>query len=98
VSAMAHGLSSSRVKRLRLKLGGIDERTLRRWRKWWLENFAEGSFWKTARALFMPRLVQKTMPLCLVEAFGGASQKKLLKLLEFLSPITVPARKEAPAM
>ena len=98
VSAMMHGLSRSRVKRLRLELKGIDERTLRRWRKWWLETFVEGPFWKTARARFMPRLVEKTMPLCLVEAFGGLCEDGLLRLLEFLSPITVPARKEAPAM
>ncbi len=98
VSAMMHGLSPSRVKRLQLELGGIDERTLRRWRKWWLENFVEGVFWKTARARFMPRLVEKTMPLCLVDAFGGACKEGLLKLLEFLSPITVPERKETSAM
>jgi hypothetical protein len=32
----------------------IDSRTLKRWRQWWLDNFVHSSFWKAARARFMP--------------------------------------------
>jgi len=40
VSAMMHGLSQKRVERLRQELG-IDSRTLKRWRLWWLEHFGK---------------------------------------------------------
>jgi len=95
VSAMMHGVKPERVERLRQELG-IDERTLKRWRKWWLETFVESWFWKGARGRFMPGPDEKTMPLSLVEAFG-ANRAGLVKLMEFLSPITVPG-KEVVAM
>ena len=96
VSAMMHGVKPHRVERLRQQLG-IDERTLKRWRAWWLENFVESGFWKGARGLFMPGLDGKVMPLSLVEAFG-VNRAGLLKLMEFLSPITVPGRRGVRAM
>ena len=90
VSAMMHGLKPSRVERLRQVLK-IDEHTLKRWRAWWLEAFVQSGFWKGARGRFMPGLDETIMPLSLVEAFG-ADREGLLKLLEFLSPITVPGK------
>jgi hypothetical protein len=87
---MMHGLKPRRVERLRQELG-IDERSLKRWRGWWQETFVESGFWKGARARFMPGLDEKIMPLSLVEAFG-ANRAGLLKLMEFLSPITVPGK------
>ncbi|MFC1462595.1 hypothetical protein ACFLQU_03210 [Verrucomicrobiota bacterium] len=90
VSAMMHGLAPHRVERLRQELG-IDEHTLKRWRAWWLETFVQNGFWKGARARFMPSLNEKAMPLSLVEAFG-TNREGLRKLLEFLSPITVPGK------
>ena len=58
VSAMIHGLKPERVQRLREVLG-IDRRTLERWRQWWLGLFVESSFWREARARFMPPLCHK---------------------------------------
>ncbi len=91
VSAMMHGLAPDRVKRLRQELG-IDAHTLRRWRRWWLEKFVQSGFWKGARAQFMPGLDKDTMPLSLVEAFGARRREGMVKLLKFLSPITVPGK------
>jgi hypothetical protein len=62
VSAMIHGLKPERVELLREAVG-IDRRTLERWRQWWLVRFVESSFWREARARFMPPLCPKTMPL-----------------------------------
>ena len=90
VSAMMHGLAPHRVERLRQELG-IDEHTLKRWRAWWLETFVQSGFWKGERARFMPSLDETIMPLSLVEAFG-TNREGLLKLLEFLSPITAPGK------
>src|SRR6266699_4459943 len=89
VSAMIHGLKPERVQRLREALT-IDRRTLQRWRQWWLGLFVEGSFWKEARARFMPPLCQKTMPLSLCVSFGIERRDRLLELLKFLAPITTP--------
>ena len=89
VSAMSHGLKPERVQRLREALK-IDRRTLQRWRQWWLGLFVEGSFWKEARARFMPPLCQKTMPLSLCVSFGIERRDRLLELLKFLAPITTP--------
>jgi hypothetical protein len=90
VSAMVHGLKPARVKVLREKLG-IDHRTLERWRQWWAELFVNSSFWKEARARFMPPLDQETLPLSLCQAFKVARRDRLLGLLKFLSPLTTPA-------
>ena len=90
VSAMQHGLKPERVGVLRKQLG-IDRRTLERWRAWWLETFVQSSFWKAARARFMPLLCEKTLPLALCQAFKPDRRDRLLKLLRFLSPITTPS-------
>ena len=97
VSAMMHGLKPKRVERLRQELG-IDERTLERWRGWWLENFVQSGFWKGAKAQFMPRLDEDIAPLSLVEEFGAKRRDGMVKLLKFLSPITVSGGLEGLAM
>jgi hypothetical protein len=89
VAAMIQGLKPERVQRLREPLG-IDRRTLERWRQWWLVTFVESSFWRAARAHFMPPLCQKTMPLSLCVKFGVERRDRLLELLQFLAPITTP--------
>ncbi len=90
VSAMSHGLKPERVKLLREALG-IDRRTLERWRQWWLGMFLESSFWREARARFMPPLSHKTMPLSLCVSFEVERRDRLLDLLKFLAPLTTPA-------
>ena len=97
VSAMMHGLKRKRVERLREELG-ISERTLQRWRAWWLENFVDSAFWKSAQARFMPRLEELLLPLSLVEVFAAKRREGLLRLLLFIAPITAPVRKGAAAM
>jgi hypothetical protein len=90
VSAMCHGLKPQRVQCLREALG-IDRRTLERWREWWLGNFVQSSFWRQARARFMPPLCLTTMPLSLCLSFEVEERRdRLLDLLQFLSPFTAP--------
>ena len=90
VSAMLHGLKPERIERLRKELQ-IDRRTLERWRQWWLSTFVESSFWKAARARFMPLLCQRTLPWSLCARFVVERRDRLLELLKFLAPITTPA-------
>jgi hypothetical protein len=90
VSAMIHGLKPERVELLREALK-IDRRTLERWRQWWLGLFVGSSFWRAARARFMPPLCHKTMPLSLCLSFEVERRDRLLELLKFLAPITTPS-------
>ena len=90
ISAMAHGLTTDRVRRVREVLT-IDRRTLERWRQWWLDSFVRSSFWKAARARFMPPLCEKTIPLSLGLSFEVQRRDRLLTLLLFLAPLTTPA-------
>ena len=87
VSAMRHGLKAERVRALRESLG-IDRRTLERWREWWLESFVQSSFWKAARARFMPLICEKTLPGSLCQRFEVDRRDRLLDLLRFLCPLT----------
>ena len=96
-AAMMHGLKPHRVERLRQELG-IDIRTLQRWRAWWRETFLESGFWRGAKGRLMPPVDEKRMPLSLVEAFGAKHREGLVKLLEFLAPITAPGRKGVAVM
>jgi len=89
MSAMAHGLTADRVRRVREVLK-IERRTLERWRQWWLDNFVRSSFWKGARARFMPVLCEKTLPLSLCLSFEVQRRDRLLALLQFLAPLTTP--------
>jgi len=87
VAAARHGLNPERMRILREALG-IDRRTVERWREWWLETFVRSSFWKMARARFMPLLCEKSLPLSLCRAFEVQRRDRLLDLLKFLCPIT----------
>jgi len=87
VSAAHHGIKPERMRILREALS-IDRRTLERWRTWWLENFVQSSFWKIARARFMPLICEETLPLSLGRAFQLERRDRLLELLKFLSPLT----------
>lgn len=64
VTVMIHGLKPARVRRIGEVLQ-IDSRTLKRWRQWWLDKFVRSSFWKAARARFMPAVCERRLPLSL---------------------------------
>ena len=64
-------------------------RTLKRWRSWWSQHFPLTALWQTACARFMPPLATERMPGNLLERFAGDAAQALMRLLVFLSPITV---------
>ena len=90
ITAMIHGLKPARVRRIREALQ-IDSRTLKRWRQWWLDNFVCSSFWRVARARFMPPVCEHTLPWSLWLSFELEERDRLLAVLQFLSPMTTPA-------
>ena len=90
ITTMIHGLKPARVRRIRETLQ-IDSRTLKRWRQWWLDRFVRSSFWKGARARFMPPVCEHRLPLSLWLSFELEGHHRSLAVLEFLRPITTPA-------
>jgi hypothetical protein len=87
-SAMRHGASPARMRKLR-DLLGVSRRTVERWRTWWRKTFAESVFWRTARAAFMPPVDPGLLPASLLDRFAGEDDgARLLALLRFLGPIT----------
>jgi len=83
-------LSVRRVACLRDRLG-VDERTLRRWRLWWRETFAQGRFWKQARAAFVPPVEASRLPLGLLERFVARDDRdRVTQVLRFVSPLSEP--------
>ena len=89
ITTMIHGLKAGRIHRIREALQ-IDSRTLKRWRQWWLDRFVRSSFWKGARARFMPPVCERKLPLSLWLSFELGERHRLLAVLQFLRPITTP--------
>ena len=87
VSALQHGVTAVRLRRLSAALG-IDRRTVMRWRQWWLSSFATGRFWQAASAAFMPPADATQLPGSLLDRFSGDVEHRLLALLRWLAPIT----------
>lgn len=87
VSAMGHGATPVRMRKLREHLG-VSRRTVERWRRWWRETFAESAFWRTARTALVPPVAADLLPASLLERFEGGAEARLLGLLRFLGPIT----------
>lgn len=88
LTALRHGLSANRVRVLQEQLG-VDRRTLERWRRWWLEQFAPGRLWAVARARLLPPIDEAALPGSLWERFHDGNPdpgEALLKLLGFLTP------------
>ncbi len=86
VSAMAHGLTPGRMKKLREELG-VDRRTVERWRRWWKETFVDTPFWKAFRGRLVPPVEEERLPGSLWERFGR-TREGLVKMLRALGPVT----------
>ena len=69
----------------------VPVRTLQRWRQWWRDEFPLTPLWRSACARFMPPVDSDCLPARLLERFAGNAEEALMRLLVFLSPITVTA-------
>lgn len=88
VSAMRHGVTKLVAARLH-RLLGVSERTLRRWREWWLKVFTATAFWRSEKARFMPPLIQCDLPRSLIARFlKPTGMVDLGAVLRFLCPLT----------
>ena len=83
---------SPRSMRELFKLFGADRRTIARWQTFWREHFPQTRFWKVQRARFAVAIHDAMLPQALLKAFfdSDGPQKDWERLLDFLSPITIP--------
>lgn len=86
VSALRQGVTPARYARLR-EWFGVSADTVRRWRRWWLEVFAGGVFWRAACGRLVPQVSAALLPLSLLERFGR-DREGLALMLRFISPVT----------
>jgi len=67
----------------------VPARTVQRWRDWWVEQFPLTPLWQVACARFMPPVALSQLPASLIERFVGTAVEPFMRLLIFLSPLTV---------
>jgi hypothetical protein len=87
VSVMRDGPSPTRLERLR-ELVGVCPRTVRRWRRWWKDEFPQTRVWQAARGRLARPVDEQSLPGSLLEDFLGAAAKKVEALLRLLGPLT----------
>jgi hypothetical protein len=96
-SAMQHGVSASRAKRLN-ELFGASRRTLERWRAWWLETFPASRFWQSLRGRFVPAVNEAELPASVLSrVLATDDEPAMVVLLRLLGPITTRLGLEASA-
>ncbi len=61
VSVLRQKPTAMRLSRLK-ELVGVSARTVRRWRRWWLENFVQSRFWSSVQGRFAMPLDQLQLP------------------------------------
>ncbi len=87
VSASRTGSTPTGV-RLGAELG-VARQTLQRWQTWWIEQFPLTPLWRATCARFMPPADVLGFPGTLIERFAGSPANSLMRLLVFLSPVTL---------
>jgi len=68
---------------------GVARQTLQRWQAWWIEQFPLTPLWRATCARFMPPVPQAQLPGELIARFAGPAHEALMRLLIWLSPVTV---------
>ena len=74
------------------ELFNIPTHTLKRWRRWWREDFPCTPFWQSVRERFMPPVTTAQLPQSLLERFeAGALRDRLAQSLRFIAPLSTRA-------
>ena len=68
---------------------GVPERTIARWRQWWLQSFCATALWQAQCGRFMPSVEITELPHSLMARFTGTAHEAMVRLLRFLSPLSV---------
>ena len=91
ISAIRQGPTPRRVRELS-RLFGVDGTTIARWQAFWRDHVPRTPFWKVARSRLVPVVEIAALPQSLLEAFCRTDDpyQGWMRLLRFLSPITIP--------
>jgi hypothetical protein len=68
---------------------GVPERTITRWRQWWLHTFCATPLWQAQSGRFMPSVELSELPQSLMARFTGTAHEAMGNLLRFLCPLSV---------
>lgn len=89
VSALRVSINEHRLTQIKWHFGiTATESTWKRWRRWWRDSFTETRFWKKARSSIHESKKMVTLPRRMLNTFQGLLDKKIILLLQFLSPMT----------
>jgi hypothetical protein len=69
---------------------------MERWRGWWCEQFPLTPLWRSTCARFMPPVPTQQLPGGLLGRFTGPAHEALMRLLVWLSPVTVRGGRPGP--
>jgi hypothetical protein len=67
----------------------VPVRTLQRWRTWWVQLFPTTPLWQASCARFMPPVETADLPDSLIDRFSGSAAEAMIRLLTFLTPLTI---------
>jgi hypothetical protein len=88
ISALMVSINDHRLTQIKRHFGiSVTESTWKRWRRWWRDAFAQTRFWKKARGLIPEPKKMHYLPRRILNGFQGLLVKKIILLLQFLSPI-----------
>ena len=88
VTALSAGLTGQRVAAL-CEQFGVSARTLRRWRRWWLEDFVASSLWSGLRARLATPVTIERLPDSLLErCTGDDPAQRLTQVLKWVAPLS----------
>lgn len=71
------------------QLMAVPVRTVRRWHRWWQQDFQRTAFWQSVRERFVPPVLAEALPQSLLTRFQGPScHERLIQLLRFVCPLS----------
>jgi hypothetical protein len=84
------GITDKRIEQIKRHLGiRVNKLTWERWRLWWQDAFELTLFWKQAKGNLATQPVSSFLiARSILRIFSGSLSIKLVRLLQFLSPLT----------
>jgi len=89
LSFLRGGVTAFSLNQVRRYFGiTVSKRTGRRWRRWWRECFMRTPFWRQAKGILPIECLNDLYPRSFLRAYSGAFKVKLVRILQFLAPLT----------
>jgi hypothetical protein len=95
IAALRCGPTPARMRVLQDEVG-VDERTVRRWKRWWEEVVPKSAAWRAGAGTFHCSADLKGMPLSILQTFTGRLAEQVGRLVRFLMLLTVGRKGRLP--